>query len=69
MSFFPEPRSRRNLFDHAGHKVSSEDLKKLIVGKMCYLSAAYELMSDRHCLELWNDYFYGGSFFDEQKLC
>lgn len=65
MSFLPKPRSRRNLVDCSGKKVSPKDIRDFIVMKMCYLSPAYDLMSDDKCLELWNEYFYGGSLFDE----
>lgn len=65
MFFTPKPRNRRNLFDSAGKKVSPEDMRDFVVKKMCYLSSAYDLMSDDKCLELWNEYFYGGSLFYE----
>lgn len=63
MCFIPKPRSRRNLSDSSGKKISPEEMRDFVVKKMCYLSGAYDLMSDDKCLELWNEYFYGGALF------
>lgn len=63
MSSMPKPRSRRNLVDAGGKKISPKEMRDFVVKKMCYLGSAYDLMSDDKCLDLWNEFFYGGCLF------
>lgn len=68
MRSLPEPRTHRNLRDCTGSKVSENELFDLIVKKLCYLDGAYQLMSDKRCLDIWNNYYYGGDLFADE-LC
>lgn len=68
MYTLPEPRNHRGMYDCRGHMVSEKSFSDLIVRKLCYLESAYQLMSNKRCLEIWNNYYYGGSLF-EDGLC
>lgn len=66
----PKSRSRCNMRDGFGRKVSAAEMYDLVVCKLCYLSGAYDNMSNERCLDIWNAYHYGDSLFggfDEKK--